>query len=411
MNLLIVSATAHFRNGNQVVGWGPAVEEIDHLAGLFSRIVHVAPLHAGKPAAVMSPYTNGRVRFVPVRPAGGPGWLGKLDVLLHTPGYIRTILAHLDQADAIHVRCPSNIGLLAIVLLAFVHKPAVRWIKYAGEWLPQAPEEVSYRLQRWWLRRGFSRAYVTVNGAWPGQPGHVRTFHNPSLTGGRLRRASRRSAGKGLGVPLRLLFAGRLSKSKGAARAVEVLARLHDAGLAVELDLAGDGPDRPRIERLAREFKVASALRIHGWLGRSALDRLYERSHFLVLPSESEGWPKVLSEAMAHGVVPLASGVGGIPQVLAECRTGACFGHEDIQGFADAAIRYHADPDRWRRESLLAMRAAQRFTYERYLTTLSRMLGRESPPGVLASAREMAAAVAARPPHESIELQTKSHAR
>ena len=374
MNLLIISGTSHFTAGGRVAGWGPAVEEIDHLATLFSRVVHIAPLHPGAAPVVMSPYRHRGVEFVPVKPAGGPGWLGKADVLLRAPGYLRTILAHLGEADAVHVRCPSNIGLLAIVLLAFMRGPKLRWIKYAGEWRPRSPEAASYRLQRWWLRRGFSRSFVTVNGIWSGDPAHVRPFRNPSLTEDGVSRGRMRCAAKQLGDPLRLLFVGRLSESKGAGRAIEVLARVLDSGFAAELDLAGDGPARPQFERLAAGLDVSAGVRFHGWLGRAALDQLYAKSHFLVLPSESEGWPKVLSEAMAYGVVPLASDAGSIPQTLLECGAGQCFAQDDIDACARAIVAYHGDPERWKRESRLAMRAARLFTYEQYLMAVSEML-------------------------------------
>ena len=136
MNLLIISGTPHYQSGGRVVGWGPAIEEIDHLATLFSHVVHVAPLHFGEAPAVMSPHRNPKVRFVPVRPAGAPGLWGKADVLLHAPGFLTTILTHLRDADAVHVRCPSNIGLLAILLLAFLRGPKRRWIsaRVAGSW-------------------------------------------------------------------------------------------------------------------------------------------------------------------------------------------------------------------------------------------------------------------------------------
>src|SRR5690606_32026939 len=86
----------------------------------------------------------------------------------------------LPRADFIHVRCPANIGLLALARL--IRAPQPKWFKYAGNWRPARREAWSYRLQRWWLNRGWSGGTVTVNGRWPNQPPHVRSFYNPSLT-------------------------------------------------------------------------------------------------------------------------------------------------------------------------------------------------------------------------------------
>src|SRR3712207_3692431 len=98
------------------------------------------------------------------------------------PHYTRTIWRELPQADVVHVRCPANISLIAIVLLAVVRYPRRRWVKYAGNWQSYPVEAWSYRFQRWWLSSGLHRGVVTVNGHWPGQPAHVYSFLNPCFT-------------------------------------------------------------------------------------------------------------------------------------------------------------------------------------------------------------------------------------
>ena len=47
MKLLIVSHTPHYERNGSLVGWGPTVREIGHLARLFDDVVHIAPVHSG----------------------------------------------------------------------------------------------------------------------------------------------------------------------------------------------------------------------------------------------------------------------------------------------------------------------------------------------------------------------------
>ncbi len=227
----MVSHTPHHRDGDRLVGWGPTVREIDQLATLFDEIVHVAPVHGGAAPPSELPYRARNVRVVAVPAAGGDSLRSKLDVLRVLPVYADAIWRQLGRCDVAHVRCPSNIGLVAAILLVFRRRPSVRWIKYAGNWRPKSRESWSYRLQRWILDRRLTRSLVTVNGQWPNQPVHVRSFLNPGLTEGEFREGAAVAATKRMADPLRLLFVGRVDAEKGCGRAIEILAALKARGL------------------------------------------------------------------------------------------------------------------------------------------------------------------------------------
>src|ERR1043166_5771610 len=111
--LLVISHTPHYRIGAQIVGWGPTVREIDQLSRLFGRIHHIAFVHTELAPSSSLPYTSGKVRLIPVQPSGGSRFRDKLAILWRMPSYAWTILHELRGADVVHVRCPSNISLLA----------------------------------------------------------------------------------------------------------------------------------------------------------------------------------------------------------------------------------------------------------------------------------------------------------
>lgn len=375
MRLLIISQMSHYRNGNQIVGWGPTVHEIDHLAQIFDEIRHIACLHEEAAPSSALPYSSDRISLVPIPMVGGEGLLKKLDVLRLTPLFIRTILRELPKADVVHVRCPANISMLAIMLLALVRLPRVRWVKYAGNWRPDGKESWSYSFQRWWLQKGFHRGVVTVNGQWPDQPSHIYSFLNPCLTDQEVAQALSAASVKHLTAPIRLLFVGRLETPKGVGRALHVLSRLQQKGLPVQLDLVGDGPQREEFESLAATLGVTELVTFHGWLARTALAPLYSAAHMMILPSSaSEGWPKVLSEAMAYGVVPVCSNVSSIPQYLEKSGTGRMFEPDDIDGYTAAIADYYSHPETWKIESEMGIKAAQLFTYSNYQSSVRKIL-------------------------------------
>ena len=374
MRLLVVSHTPHYRTDEGLAGWGPTVRELDHLASLFKRVVHVAPVHAHEGSAPASSriYRAPNLRVQPLAPSGGPGLAAKLGILGGAPTFWATLLDEITRSDVVHVRAPANVALLALLVRRLA--PSLPWwAKYAGNWRPEGEaaqrEALSYRLQRAMLRRPAKNMAVTVNGRFDGDGPHIRPFLNPSLDDEDLRRA-REAGEKELDSSLRLLFVGRLDEAKGAARALEVAAELGASSLenvsSVAIDIAGDGPLRGELDRQAQELGVEA--RFHGWLPRPALDELYRRAHFIVLPSlASEGWPKVLSEAMAWGVVPVASDISAIPGILGELGVGAAVPARDISAARDAILDILTREGGFAAESRRAGDAAERFSYRCYL--------------------------------------------
>lgn len=393
MRLVIISDMAHYRSDIGIVGWGPTVQEIDHLAQIFDTIEHVACLHPGPAPHSALPYQSNNVRVIGVPPSGGRGLVAKLGILRRLPHYANIIVTALRSADVVHVRAPAHISFLAVLLLRLRSKPPRRWFKYAGNWHPEGSEPWSYWLQRFYLSKGRHRGLVTVNGSWPNQPSHVITFFNPCLTDAELETGMEAAAGKTLTQPLRLLFVGRTNEAKGVGRLMEICSRLVELGVDFKLDLIGDAPQRADYERIAIGRRLADKLQFHGWLPRPSLEGYYRRAHLLVLPSKTEGWPKVLSEGMAHGVVPMASAVGAIPQTLAEFGIGCCLPSHDVAGFSRAIAGYCSAPGRWQQESQAAVRAARNFSYTNYVAAVRSLLaldGMSSPPSesVLCGAQE-----------------------
>lgn len=369
-NLLIISHTEHYYSDGAYYGWGATVQEIDYLATLFSQVRHVAWLYDGTPQNSSLPYSADNVTLVPVSASGGNTFTSKLGILSALPLYVRTLLREMRSADVVHVRCPASISLIAIVLLTFLRKPSYRWVKYAGNWRP-ARSPLSYALQRWWLNRNLHRGAVTINGRWEGQPGHVFSFLNPCLSKEELATARSSAEVKRISKPVRLVFVGYLGESKGVSRLLHITQRLVRELPEVRLDVVGDSPARAEYEALARSLGIAGHITFHGWKPRTELGEIYQKAHIMIFPTDSEGWPKVVSEAMAYGIVPLVGSVSSIPQILEETKAGIAIDPYDTHAFAEAALRCIREPEAWTRMSTAGLESAWKFTYETYLMNVS----------------------------------------
>jgi glycosyltransferase involved in cell wall biosynthesis len=109
----------------------------------------------------------------------------------------------------------------------------------------------------------------------------------------------------------RLVGVGRLVPSKRFDLAISVLAQLEKA-TDIELVIAGDGPERGRLESMARGLPVTFLGHVSD---RGALADLLRTSDVLVMPSASEGYPNAVLEALACGLPVVASDVPGMRAV------------------------------------------------------------------------------------------------
>ena len=106
---------------------------------------------------------------------------------------------------------------------------------------------------------------------------------------------------------------------KGEKIVIDVLAMLRDRGFNVYATFIGDGSKRKEFENYAKAKKVEEFVHFTGILSTPEEVRYYlDSSDFYFFPSQAEGLPRGLIEAMAMGLVCISSNVGGIPEILDE---------------------------------------------------------------------------------------------
>ena len=156
--------------------------------------------------------------------------------------------------------------------------------------------------------------------------------------------------------PLRVLSVTRLHEFKGVQYLLEAAAQLR---LDLEVDIVGDGPYRKVLQD--RAARLDKPVRFWGWLDRSSpeLRRLYRNSSVFVFPSEREGSPAVLQEAMSAGLAVVAADSAGSPEVVGDA--GLLVSPRDPQAIAGALRRLASDPELARD---LGQRARQRVSRE-----------------------------------------------
>jgi len=174
-----------------------------------------------------------------------------------------------------------------------------------------------------------------------------------------------------------LLSVGNLVGLKGHDLVIRSLAALPDTMLC----LVGEGPDRGRLEALARDLGVGDRVRFVGQLPQSELPRYYSAADALVLASSREGWPNVLLEAMACGTPVVSARVGGTPEVVTSREAGVLFEPRTVDALRDAIRGLLKNPP----ERPETRRHAERFSWDEttrgQLALFERVVGSVNHPG------------------------------
>src|SRR5690606_15465084 len=312
MKLTIISHTEHYKKPNgTIVGWGPTISEINHLATDFEEIYHIAFLHQGIPPKSSLPYNSENIKFIPLQPVGGESIGAKMKIILNIPTVINTVRKTLKNVDVFQLRTPTGIGVFLIPYLTlFSNKKG--WYKYAGNWNQHNPP-IGYALQRWMLKK--QKRKVTINGRWPNQPDHCLTFENPCLTEKEREEGLQIMEKKSLAPPYIVCFVGRLEDAKGVQRIINAFGSLNSLEKVAAIHFIGNGEKMEHYEKQCKDLRIPAIF--HGFLERNKVFGIYRESHFLILPSTaSEGFPKVIAEAMNYGCVPIVSAVSSIGQYV-----------------------------------------------------------------------------------------------
>ncbi len=142
-----------------------------------------------------------------------------------------------------------------------------------------------------------------------------------------------------------LLCAGRLEMHKGFQEAIWALDILRFVHADLHLVVAGDGPDRPRLERFARGLRVTEAAHFVGWV--EDLLPLLSRAEVVWSPGRTETGTQIVLEAMAAGRPVVASGWPRLAELVRDGETGflappgdkAALARQTQRLLADGALR------------------------------------------------------------------------
>jgi glycosyltransferase involved in cell wall biosynthesis len=125
---------------------------------------------------------------------------------------------------------------------------------------------------------------------------------------------------------------------------LEAAARVRDAEPDTSFLIVGDGERRAELEAMVRDLNLERSTRFLGW--RGDMREVYADLDVVTLSSNNEGSPVALIEALAAARPVVATNVGGVPNVVADGKTGLLVPPRDPAALADGIVKLLRDPER-----------------------------------------------------------------
>lgn len=313
MNFLIVTHVVHTRNGADLVAYAPYVNEMNIWLKFVDKVIIVAPLKNLESNPIHQKYQHDNLHFIQVPSFSFTNPKEILKSLFLLPYIFFKIVGAMIQSDHIHLRCPGNMGLLGSLAQIFFPKKN-KTAKYAGNWDPQSKQPLSYKFQKALLSNTFlsKKMNVLVYGEWQNQSKNIKSFFTATYFESDKISVESRT----LDNSIQFIFVGSLSEGKQPLYAIQLVESLKLKSKNVQISLFGEGKQYSILNNYIQENNLNDYVFLKGNFDREQMKEVYQNSHFLILPSKSEGWPKVVAEAMFWGCLPISTAVSCVPNML-----------------------------------------------------------------------------------------------
>lgn len=370
MKFVIITHAIHKIRENKFYAYGPYVREMNLWLKNVSYTKIIAPISAKPLSEIDTPYNVDAIGIDPISSFNLLSLKNKVLTILKMPLIFIKIFRGCLWADHIHLRCPGNIGLIGCVAQVFFpFKP--KTVKYAGNWDPNSKQPLSYRFQKWLLSNTFfsKNIEVLVYGDWQKQSKNIIPFFTASYSEEEIEKVEEKTINNNI----KFIYVGTLTENKRPFLAINAIEKLIEKGVEVCLDIFGDGIQYDEIDRYIKKNGLISYIHLHGNQSKETVKKAFQKSNFLLFFSKSEGWPKVVAEAMFWGCVPITTSVSCVPFMLDFGKRGA-LAKPTVQDIFDAVETYLVDEKLYKMTSKNAVSWSREYTLEKFEKEIEKLV-------------------------------------
>jgi glycosyltransferase involved in cell wall biosynthesis len=368
MRLVVVSHKLCWRVPESPSGFatdGGFPLQMQAISELFDETKIAVPCAEAKDAGDLTALNGKNLRVVALSDLKGAGWRRKLNVPVWLVGNGWTVWREVRRADAVHAPVPGDVGTFGMIFALILRKPL--FVRHCGNWL--VPRTAAEHFWKWMMERfAGGRNVMLATGGTNEPPSrsnpNVKWIFSTSLRSRELAEAAPRRLPADGGF--KMLIACRQEKGKGGAIVLESLPLVLKKFPRTTLDVVGGGSFLEELKELAKRLRVADKVTFHGKVPQRRVVALMRRAHVFCFPTEaSEGFPKVVLEALAGGLPVITTKVSVLPQLVGE-NCGVLLNEATAENLAAAVEKICGDARIYRRMSESAIAAARQFSLENW---------------------------------------------
>ena len=365
-NLLVITDTkGQFNNGNWYI-FNAVANELHFLSGSFDSITLILSDYSRDKLDISLNLIDKKIKVIALPKIGGNSLILKIKTVFILQIYNFHIIRNLFINDYVHLRGPNSVTLISLFILPFFQFKSI-WFKYATNW-NNTQSSINYKFQKWFLSKVLVRIKVTINGFWINLPKHIIPFENPCLTELQIIEGNQIVKTKQFGAPYQVVFVGRIDSAKGIDIIIEFIQKIDNSDIEF-FHVIGEGELKDEFEKVLNATKIPN--NFYGNLPQTELFEILKIAHCIFLPSKSEGFPKVLAEAMNFGCIPIASTVGSITHYIKDSESGIILNEITHKCLQDS-WNYFLDLKSKEKQGISQSgnKVSLKFTFENYLNNL-----------------------------------------
>lgn len=370
MKFVVISSALFVEKESQYYAYSPYIKEMAIWAKHVDEVAFFCPVVQNGDGLLITPIPFPITKMFVAKAFNIKSLSNFIKAFCYSFWNFYQLFQAMRWADHIHLRCPGNIGLMGcIVQIFFPHKP--KTAKYAGNWAPNSGQPWSYRLQQWILSNTFltKNMQVLVYGEWEGSSKNIKPFFTASYSESDKTPIQPRH----LEAPIEVMFVGTLSIGKRPLYAVQLVETLRNKGIDIRLSLYGNGNEKEKLQNYINQKKLNNFILIKGNHPQEAIKKGYQESHFVLLPSESEGWPKAIAEGMFWGCLPIATKVSCVPNMLDNGKRGLLL-DIDLERDVDAIAALLEKPEWYKEKAEQAISWSRKYTLDGFESEIKALL-------------------------------------